>query len=81
MSVLIANDGYDFVDLKELLQLTDGNLASHMKALEKEEYVMVEKKFKGRKPLTTYFATKAGREAFERHLQALEQLILQQKNL
>jgi DNA-binding MarR family transcriptional regulator len=80
MSVLVTNDGYDFLDLKELLDLSDGNLASHMKALEKEEYVRVEKTFKGRKPLTTYFATDIGRKAFEKHLAALEQLIKEQKN-
>ena len=80
MSVLVANESYDFVDFKELLGVTDGNLASHMKALEKEEYVRVEKTFKGRKPLTTYFATEKGRIAFEKHLSALEKLIIQQKN-
>lgn len=80
MSVLVANDSYDFVDLKSLLDLTDGNLASHMKALEKEEYIRVEKTFRGRKPLTTYFATKKGKEAFEKHLATLEELIRQQKN-
>lgn len=81
MSVLVANDSYDFVDLKTLLDLTDGNLASHMKALEKEEYIRVEKTFRGRKPLTTYFATNKGKEAFEKHLATLEQLIRQQKNI
>lgn len=80
MSVLVANESYDFVDLKELLEVTDGNLASHMKALEKEEYVRVEKTFKGRKPLTTYFSTQKGRQAFEKHLEALEKLIMEQKN-
>lgn len=80
MSVLVANESYDFVDLKALLDLTDGNLASHMKALEKEEYIRVEKTFRGRKPLTTYFATAKGKEAFEKHLATLEQLIRQQKN-
>ncbi len=80
MSVLVANESYDFVDLKELLGVTDGNLASHMKALEKEAYVEVQKTFKGRKPLTTYLATDKGRTAFEKHLGALEKLILQQKN-
>lgn len=79
MSVLLANDGFDFVDLKALLDLTDGNLASHMKALEKEEYIRVEKTFRGRKPLTTYFATETGKAAFEKHLAALEQLIQSQK--
>lgn len=76
MSVLMVEDRVDFNTLKDTLQLTDGNLASHLRALEEAEYLRVEKKFVGRKPNTTYFATEAGREAFKNHLDALEQLIL-----
>ena len=79
MSVLVANDSYDFNSLKELLQVTDGNLASHLKALEKEEYITVIKSFLGRKPNTRYQATKVGIAAFKKHLEALENLIKQQK--
>lgn len=79
MSVLVANDSYDFNSLKELLNVTDGNLASHLKALEKESYITVNKSFIGRKPNTQYSASPAGREAFKKHLQALENLIRQQK--
>ncbi|WP_183565562.1 winged helix-turn-helix domain-containing protein [Mucilaginibacter sp. SP1R1] len=79
MSVLVANESYDFNSLKELLDLTDGNLASHLKALEKEEYMQVQKSFIGRKPNTRYLVTEKGRAAFKRHLQALENLIKQQK--
>ena len=79
MSVLVANESYDFNSLKELLNVTDGNLASHLKALEKEEYITVNKSFVGRKPNTQYAASKTGREAFKKHLQALENLIKQQK--
>ncbi len=79
MSVLVANDSYDFNSLKELLQVTDGNLASHLKALEKEQYIIVNKGFIGRKPNTQYAVSKKGREAFKNHLSALEQLINQQK--
>lgn len=79
MSVLVANESYDFNALKELLDVTDGNLASHLKALEKEEYITVIKSFLGRKPNTRYQATQAGREAFKKHLGALENLIKQQK--
>jgi len=79
MSVLMVNDRYDFNSLKELLDTTDGNLASHLKALEKEEYMVVHKAFLGRKPNTTYEATEKGKTAFKRHLNALEQLIKQQK--
>ncbi|REA63449.1 transcriptional regulator [Dyadobacter luteus] len=79
MSVLAVNDALDFNSLKEYLELTDGNLASHLKALEKEELIGINKTFIGRKPNTSYFITKAGRKAFEEHLAALESLIRSQK--
>ena len=79
MSVLVANENYDFNSLKELLNVTDGNLASHLKALEKEEYIAVNKSFIGRKPNTQYSASAKGREAFKKHLEALENLIKQQR--
>ena len=79
MSVLMVNDRYDFNSLKELLDTTDGNLASHLKALEKEEYIVVFKAFLGRKPNTAYEATEKGKVAFKQHLDALELLIKQQK--
>lgn len=79
MSVLAANEHYDFNSLKELLDVTDGNLASHLKALEREDYIVVNKSFVGRKPNTKYAASKKGREAFKKHLEALEHLIKQQK--
>ena len=78
MSVLAVNEHYDFNALKELLKATDGNLASHLKALEKEEYITVNKSFIGRKPNTQYAASEQGRDAFKKHLQALENLIKQQ---
>jgi DNA-binding MarR family transcriptional regulator len=76
MSVLMVDDRVDFSTLKDTLQLTDGNLASHLRALEEAEYLRVEKQFVGRKPNTTYCATDSGREAFKSHLNALERLIL-----
>lgn len=79
MSVLVANENYDFNSLKELLGVTDGNLASHLKALEKEAYIIVYKSFLGKKPNTSYAASENGRAAFKKHLQALENLIKQQK--
>ena len=75
MSVLMVNESADFSTLKELLGVTDGNLASHVKALEAEGYLAVEKQFIGRKPNTSYRATKAGKEAFTAHIDALEKLI------
>ena len=80
MSVLVANQRYDFNSLKELLNITDGNLASHLKGLEKEEYILVNKSFLGRKPNTNYEATDKGKKAFKAHLDALEQLIKSAKN-
>jgi DNA-binding MarR family transcriptional regulator len=79
MSVLVANESYDFNSLKELLAVTDGNLASHLKALEKEEYITVMKSFLGRKPNTKYQASVKGITAFKKHLATLENLIKQQK--
>ena len=75
MSVLVVNDSADFNTLKEMLQVTDGNLASHITALEKAEYLAVRKGFIGRKTNTTYKATKLGTMAFKNHLDALEKLI------
>ena len=79
MSVLVANDPFDFNSLKEMLNVTDGNLASHIKALEKEKYVSVSKTFVDRKPNTKYKITEKGRNAFRKHLDALEQVVRQQK--
>ena len=79
MSVLAANESYDFNSLKELLNITDGNLASHMKALEKEKYVLVQKSFVDRKPNTRYKASEKGKNAFKKHLDALEAVVKSQK--
>ena len=75
MSVLMVNESADFTTLKELLGVTDGNLASHAKALENENYILVEKQFIGKKPNTSYKATETGRKAFREHIDALEKLI------
>lgn len=78
MSVLMVNDWFDFKGLKELLGVTDGNLASHTTALEKEGYIEEKKEFVNKKPKTSYRATHKGRQAFQDHLDALEQIIRQQ---
>lgn len=75
MSILMVNDHADFNMLKELLGATDGNLASHTKALEKAEYIKVEKQFIGRKPNTRYSTTTLGKVEFKKHIDALEKLI------
>lgn len=79
ISVLVANESYDFNALKELLETTDGNLATHLKALEREKYISVSKSFVDRKPNTRYKISERGRNAFKKHLEALEELIKQQK--
>jgi len=79
MSVLVTQDSLDFNALKELLDVTDGNLASHIKALEKEKYLSVNKTFVDRKPNTKYRITEKGKTSFKKHLDALEQVIRQQK--
>ncbi|NOT91264.1 winged helix-turn-helix domain-containing protein [Ferruginibacter sp.] len=75
MSALMVNAEVNFNELKELLSITDGNLASHLKTLEESGYVKIQKGFIGRKTNTTYSVTKAGEKAFKLHLAALEKMI------
>lgn len=75
MSALMVNAKLNFNELKELIEVTDGNLASHLKTLEDSNYIKVEKGFIGRKTNTTYLITKGGNEAFRAHLDALEKMI------
>lgn len=79
MSALVLHQKLEFNTLKELLEITDGNLASHIKGLEKEGFINVEKSFIGKKPNTKYYITKAGKKAFNEHIKALENLINTQK--
>jgi len=75
MSALLVNEEVNFNELKELIQVTDGNLASHLKTLEESGYLKVQKGFIGRKTNTTYNVTKTGEKAFKAHLDALEKMI------
>mgnify|MGYP003556084890 FL=1 len=75
MSSLMVNEDLNFNQLKEIIDVTDGNLASHIKTLEENEYIKVQKGFIGRKTNTTYSVTKAGEKAFKQHLDALEAMI------
>lgn len=75
MSVLAVREAADFTTLKGVLEVTDGNLASHLAVLEKNRYVRMRKEFVQRKPQTTYQLTDAGRKAFAAHIDALERLI------
>ncbi|WP_396591890.1 winged helix-turn-helix domain-containing protein [Allomuricauda sp. R78024] len=78
MSILMVNEEVDFNRLKELLDVTDGNLASHTKTLEKAEYIKIEKSFIGKKPNTRYSATALGKVSFKKHIEALEHIIKNQ---
>jgi len=79
MSVLMANESADFTTLKSLLDLTDGNLASHARSLEELGYIQCEKRFIGRKPNTSYSITDEGRAAFAAHVQALASFLNSQQ--
>ena len=81
MSALAVNDMLDFNTLKDYLHVTDGNLASHIRSLEKEGFISVKKSFIGRKPNTKFLMTKTGRKAFSNHLNALEKLIKLRKQI
>lgn len=75
MSALMVNDVLNFNDLKALIDVTDGNLATHLKTLEENKYIEVKKGFIGRKTNTTYSITKSGEKAFRAHLDAIEKII------
>lgn len=79
MSALAVNDSLDFTSLKEFLEVTDGNLATHIKKLEQEGFVEVEKSFIDNKPNTSYSMTSEGKKAFEEHLAVLEKIIKSQQ--
>lgn len=79
MSALAVNDSLDFTSLREFLDVTDGNLATHIKKLEKEEFIEVQKSFIDNKPNTSYSMTPEGKKAFEEHLKVLETIIKSQK--
>lgn len=77
MSLLLVGEPKDFITLRNLLDVTDGNLASHLKVLEDHQYLRVRKEFVGRKPVTSYIVTATGRKAFQDHLSGLEILLRQ----
>jgi DNA-binding MarR family transcriptional regulator len=79
MSALMVNDSIDFLSLRELLDVTDGNLASHIAALEREDYIAVKKEFVGKKTKTSYLVTNLGKKEFNAHINALEKLVKQNK--
>ena len=75
MSILMVNEEVNFNDLKQMLEVTDGNLATHLLNLEENGFLKVHKGFIGKKTNTTYSVTKAGEKAFNEHITALENMI------
>lgn len=75
MSIVMVNEDVSFNDLKQMLEVTDGNLATHLQTLEESGYIKVQKGFIGRKTNTTYAVTKAGEKAFNDHISGLEKMI------
>ena len=74
-ATLCGGDEVDFTWLRDRLDLTDGNLATHLRKLEAGGYVRCRKSFVGRRPRTAYRISARGRTAFERHVAALEELV------
>lgn len=75
MAVLMVDEWVDFVGLRDVLNLTDGSLASHLKTLAKEGLLEIDKRFVNNKPKTSYRATTEGRRAFRAHLAELEKFV------
>ena len=76
MSILSVNNWVSYKEIKDLLEVTDGNLASHIQSLEKINYLEIKKQYIGKKPLTTYKVTEIGKKAFKNHIEGLEKLLL-----
>jgi DNA-binding HxlR family transcriptional regulator len=75
MTVLAAAESLAFKELKELLQMTDGNLCVHLRALEESGYVSARKSFVNRKPRTDYALTEEGRRAFQEYIQTMAEIV------
>ena len=75
MSILVVNEEISFNDLKQMLEVTDGNLATHLVNLEENGFIKVHKGFIGKKTNTTYAITRSGEKAFHEHITALENMI------
>jgi DNA-binding MarR family transcriptional regulator len=75
MTILMSSGESDFSTIKEQLGLSDGNLGAHMRVLEEQEYISLEKMFVKRHPKTVYKITEKGQQAFAEHLSRLEAII------
>ena len=79
MSLLAATPQLSFTELRDTLTMTDGNLTAHVRTLHEAGYLAVTKAFQGRRPLTSYSLTAAGRKAFASYINLLEQIVQQAK--
>ncbi len=79
MSMLAASPELSFTELRDALEMTDGNLTTHIKALQQEGYISVAKSFQKNRPLTTCSLTAAGRKAFAEYIGLLEKIVRQNK--
>ena len=79
MSLLAASPQLSFTEMRDTLNMTDGNLTAHMRTLQEAGYVSVTKAFQGGRPLTTYSLTAQGRKAFATYINLLEQIVQQTK--
>ncbi len=80
MSMLAASAELSFTELRDALGMTDGNLTTHIRALQQEGYVSVAKSYQNRRPLTTCSLTAAGRKAFAEYIDLLEKIVRQNKS-
>lgn len=79
MSMLAASPDLSFTELRDTLEMTDGNLTTHMRTLQEAGYVAIAKSYRNRRPLTTVALTTAGRKAFANYVGLLEQIVKQAK--
>ena len=79
MSMLAASPELSFTELRDALAMTDGNLTTHIRALQETGYVSVAKSYQNRRPLTTCSLTVAGRKAFREYVNLLEQIVQQNR--
>jgi len=80
MSMLAASPELSFTELRDALAMTDGNLTTHIRALQETGYVSVAKSYQNRRPLTTCSLTAVGRKAFAEYINLLEQIVRQNRS-
>lgn len=79
MSMLAATPELSFTEMRDALNMTDGNLTTHIRTLQEAGYVSITKSFQNNRPLTTCSLTVAGQKAFANYINLLEQIIQQNK--